>query len=636
MATLATPGKIGSLTLPGRCVFAPILMQFATDRGEVTQRLVEFYRRLAGGGFALIVSECTFPQYKGGIATRGLALYDDRFVPGVARLAAAVHAEGARLAVQVFFDGAGRVFASDETVSIGPSDLAPFNGPSMRPMTDADIERMVADFASASRRAVDAGADLIELHMGHGHLLGRFVSPFWNRRDDAFGGSTDRRMRFPLMVVAAVREAVGGRAPITARLSMSERLDGGIEVPEAIEIGKRLKAAGIDGVHTTVGTGTTRLGLASIFPTSFAAEAPFASLASEFRQKTDLTTIFAGKVSLPETAERLLSENAADFISIGRAALADPDWPRHATRRTRYVPCIGCNQGCVDALLTRKEITCTVNPRVGFEGDFTTVRPFSHKPRFAVIGGGVAGIVAALGLAERQASVTLHEAAERLGGQYGCCERVPGKEQYGLYLAHLLERLSEADIDVRLGAAATAADVDGCEAVFWAGGAVPRPWDQGRLTVPVLSGWQCFDAPELQRGPQRVLVIGAGQVGLDAALWLAKQGHRVIVCDQQEDPLAGMSSRRHDYETAFAKASIALQCSALASGGVGGRVQLRQDPGGIESDVEVDAVVAAVGRMPRSRPSYLRNALAVGDANRVGTALDAIRQATFHAAFAGA
>jgi len=132
---LDSPVNIGHLQVRNRTVFPPMLLNYATDRGEVSERLIEFYRRRAAGGFGLMITECCFVRYKGGISTRGLALYDDRFLPGLARLASAVQAEGSRLGVQIFFDGAGRTFASDETVSIGPSDLTPWNGPYMQPMT---------------------------------------------------------------------------------------------------------------------------------------------------------------------------------------------------------------------------------------------------------------------------------------------------------------------------------------------------------------------------------------------------------------------------------------------------------------------------------------------------------------------
>jgi len=130
---LDSPVNIGHLQVRNRTVFPPMLLNYATDRGEVSERLIEFYRRRAAGGFGLMITECCFVRYKGGISTRGLALYDDRFLPGLARLASAVQAEGSRLGVQIFFDGAGRTFASDETVSIGPSDLTPWNGPYMQP-----------------------------------------------------------------------------------------------------------------------------------------------------------------------------------------------------------------------------------------------------------------------------------------------------------------------------------------------------------------------------------------------------------------------------------------------------------------------------------------------------------------------
>ncbi len=632
MLRIDSPGEIGPIRLRGRSVFPPMLMNFATDRGEVTQRLVEFYRRLAAGGFGLVMTECIFPQFKGGIATRGLALYDDRFLPGMGRLVRAVHAEGAKLGAQIFFDGAGRIFASDETVSIGPSDLSPWGGPSMRTMTIPELDVMANDFAAAAQRAVSVGADLIELHMGHAHLLGRFLSPHWNRREDQYGGSLDARLRYPVEVLRRVRQVIGAGIPVTARLCLSECIEGGIELPEAIEIGKRLRTAGLDAIHTSVGTGTSPWGLASIFPTSFSPEAPFAAWARRFRQETGSTVIFAGKVSSPETAHALLADGTADFISVGRAALADPDWPQRAAAGKAVVPCIGCNQGCVDSLVTRKEITCTVNPAVGFEGEFAQAKPLTGSRGFTVIGGGIAGIVCALGLAERGGRVALYESARALGGQYRFCEKVPGKEQYGNYLAYLLERLSRTNVDVRLGVSVDAAvsASTNAEAVYWAGGAVPRTWNAGGLSVPVLQGWECFDSDQLG-GRKHIFVVGAGQVGCDAAIWLASHGHQVTLADSKDDPILAFASRRHDYAAALVEGHVTTLWGATGEGGSGNRIHLLTAQG--KRELQVDAVVAATGRVSRPVPALGRVAISIGDAARVGTALDAIRQATFHAHF---
>lgn len=633
---LNSPGHIGTLEVPNRFVFPSMLMNFASDRGEATERLVAFHRRMAAGGFGLIMTECVFPQFKGGIATRGLALYDDRFRPGFARLTEAVHGEGARLGAQIFFDGAGRTFASDETVSIGPSDLTPWGGPYMKSMTGAELEAMATDFAAASARAVACGTDLVELHMGHAHLLGRFLSPYFNRRTDEFGGSLDARLRFPLMVLTRVREAIGPQVPLTARMCLSEQIDGGIELSDAIAFGIKLREAGLDAIHTSVGTGTTPKGLASIFPTSFSAEVPFAEWAREFKRETGITTILAGKITQPETARRLLDNGDADFVSIGRAALADPDWPNHAIAGEAGTPCIGCNQGCVDSLVTRKEITCTVNPSVGFETDFAAVQPLARSDRFVVLGGGVAGITCALGLAQRGSDVVLYEATDQLGGQFRHCSTVPGKEQFGNYMRHLLDRLENSGVEVIFNASDRTASADAMKAagVFWAGGAVPRPWEHGDLAVPRIDGWACFEAGLDQSGSKRITIIGAGQVGVDAALWLADHGHVVTLCDAADDPLSAFSSRRHDYSQALQSAGVECLWSRRAVEGHGDRLRLVNGDGSTEDWLATDLVVSAVGRVARPRPHWASTAVMIGDSNRVGSALDAIRQATFHAAFA--
>ncbi|MBX3576168.1 MAG: FAD-dependent oxidoreductase [Rhizobiaceae bacterium] len=632
MPLLGQPGRIGRLELPNRAVFPPMLMNYASDRGEVTERLVAYYRSLARGGYGLIVTECIFPQFKGGIATRGLAFYDDRFMPGFTRLVGAVHEEGALLGAQIFFDGAGRIFASEETVSIGPSDLAPFGGPSMREMTEQDLEIMATDFADAAARAKACGADLVELHMGHAHLLGRFASPYWNRRTDAFGGDRTRRMRFPLMVLERVRAAVGADMPVTARLCLTEQIDGGIDLAEAIAIGKVLKQAGIDAVHTSAGSGTTPRGLASIFPTSFAADAPFAPMAKEFRRETGLTTIFAGKVRRHDIAERLLEDGTADFVSAGRAGLADPAWPRGEHGAT---PCIGCNQGCTDSLITRKEIVCTVNPALGFEHEFGSVGPLPTGVRCVVIGAGPAGITCALGLAERGVAVTLMERGGRIGGAYAASATVPGKELYGTYLDHLARRLEASGVEVMLNAddAAVRRQTGRGAHVFWAGGSSPRGWDSGDATVPVVSGWDLFFDPSAADRPGRVFVVGAGQTGCDAAIFLSARGHAVTLCDRQDTPLSAFRARQYDYQSALERNGVEMLFGTDAERAEGADVVTRGKDG-TTTRHQTDSIFIAVGREPLPLPDYARGAVRLGDAAKVGSALEAIRQGTFHAAFA--
>ena len=638
MATLlAEPGHIAGLRIRNRIVFPAMLMNFASDRGEVTGRLVEFYRSLALGGYGLIISECVFVQFKGGIATRGLALYDDRFVPGLSRLVSEVHDAGAALGIQLFFDGAGRTFASDESVSVGPSDLTEFGGAYMRPMTPGELDVMARDFASAAARAVGAGADLIEIHMGHGHLLGRFLSPYFNRRSDDFGGSTEGRLRFPLRVLELVRAEVGAGVPVTVRLSLSEQIPGGIDIQEASAIGVALKAAGVAAVHTSAGTGTTPLGLASIFPTSFAAEAPFRHWAAEFRRASGLTTIFAGNVSDPETAGELLRAGIADFVSVGRAGLADSQWPAKAIRGESAVPCIGCNQGCADNLVSRKEITCTVNPQVGFEADFRRAISLTAPARALVVGAGVAGLVCALGLARRGTRVVLLHSDSELGGQYRVSGLVPGKERYALYLDHLLRQVEDAGIEILRGGRAVSdlADLAGsAETVFWAGGAIARSWEAAPAGVQTIEGWAAFDAPEVRGQPLEVAVIGAGQVGCDLAIWLASRGHRITLVDRHPRPLDAMLARRYDYEHALHEHGVKIVSGTEAGAGGVGEVALHE-PDAVRS-IRPDLLVTAIGRMSRPRPPELSSAMAIGDAAKPGSALDAIRQATFHSAFAAA
>jgi 2,4-dienoyl-CoA reductase-like NADH-dependent reductase (Old Yellow Enzyme family) len=578
------------------------------------------------------MTECCSVQFKGGVANRGLSLYDERFVPGLTRLAEAIHAEGAKLGVQLFYDGAGFDYAPDDTPKIGPSDLSAFNGPQMRPMDVEEIDRMAMSFGQAASLAVRANVDLVEVHMAHGHLLGRFLSPHFNLRRDRYGGSVEKRLRFPSLVVESVRASVGSQVPVTCRLSLSERLPDGMEIDEAIEVVQALVRVGIDAVHVSVGTGTD-LGRASIFPTCFSDEAPFAPLAGQLRRETGVRVIFAGKVVTADRASDLLRTGVADFVSVGRSGIADPEWANHAlglAGMRKVVPCVSCNQGCVDHLLQSREITCTVNPWVGFESEHARVGRASKTADFVIAGAGIAGLVLAMTLSRRGGRVTVFEQRQDPGGQYRWAGIAPGKEQYEKYLEYVLSEVTANAVQIVTDHAISKSDVAGLPTshVYWAGGATPREWVPDGLAIPTMMGWSAFHQITSVRGVS-VAVVGAGQVGCDLALWIASQGASVTLIDQLSQPISGLGARRHDYLAHLMARQVRLQFDSRVVAGEGNRL-LWLSGTGESGHVEADLAVMALGRLAVPAPHFLAGAIGLGDCLRPTNALEAIRQATFH------
>jgi hypothetical protein len=499
-------------------------------------------------------------------------------------------------------------------------------------MRDDEIRHMASSFGQAASLAVAAGADLIELHMAHGHLLGRFLSPYFNRRTDRYGGSVDKRLRFPLLVLEAVKARIGVRVPVTCRLSLSEKLPSGLEIDEAIEVVRALSRAGIDAVHTSVGTGTD-LGRASIFPTSFSEEAPFARWADRVRREAKVAVIFAGKVLTPGRASELVQAGFADFVSVGRAGIADPDWPNKALGDTSsLVPCLSCNEGCVDHLLKSREITCTVNPWVGFESQGRRVRRAVTGSEFVVIGGGIAGLVVAMSISRRGGRVTLFEQERELGGQYRWAGMPLGKRQYGKYLDYLVAELRKSGCEIVTDRRVVESDVSGLPLghIFWAGGAIPKRWIPEGLESPVIDGWSAFEHIHSSRG-KAIAVIGAGQVGCDVALWLASQGARVTLVDRLSHPLRALGTRCYDYQAALAEGNVRLQFDSDVVAGRGDRLLINGS--GRAGHVRAETVVTAIGRVAQVRPAFLEGAVGLGDCLRPTNALEAIRQATFHGSF---
>ena len=654
---LNSPASIAGLTLKNRLVFPPLLVNMATDRGEVTPRMVEFMAARARGGAALVMSEACYIKANGGISTRGIGVYDDRFIAGLSELASAVHADGAAIGLQIFYNGAGRGFAGSKSTSVGPSDLSDFGGPQSKELSLAEIGEMRRLFIGAAYRAQVAGFDLVEVHIGHAHLLGRFASPYWNRRSDEYGGSWERRLQLPVEVISGITERCPD-LPVTVRFSIDEMIPGGIAPPLSFKIAKRLQEAGVSAFHVSNGSGTTPSGLASIFPSSYREEVPFADAIGAFCAEVDVPVIAAGGVRSKAAAESLL-QMGASFISAGRAMLADSDVAGHwlGERTGEIRECIACNQGCADSLVRREEITCLVNPWVGAESvldaashtspsgknsgapsGLETRQAHSFDPkagsrhtggpsRVAVVGGGPAGMTAAINAAAVGHHVTLFESADELGGQFRHAELWPGKSSFSKYVSWAISELHRLGVEIALKTFIHQEDqVADYPIVLGAVGALPQlgNWTTGFETT-IHKGWEVFDNPPAVR-EGCVVIVGAGMVAVDLALWMSNIGAREVKLLNFDSvgSLAFGPTTEADRETFLQRAGIRpLIVSAISEEGEG---QLLVNPpaGGPIQLSNVDCVIDATHVVPVALPFDCT--ARIGDCLTVAGALEAIRQ----------
>lgn len=529
---LFSAGRIGALTLKSRVLMAPMEKNLALPTGAVTQRYVDYCEARAAGGAALILLESMYVHPAGQNHRYQLGLHDDDLVPGYRRLIAACHRHGALVGAQLQFGGRETSSAITGIQPVAPSAVpctALTGGDVPRPLERDEIRALVEAFAQAARRALAAGFDAVEIHGAHGYLVGQFLSPYANRRDDAYGGDFERRLRFPLEVVAAVREAVGDRAPVLYRISADEHVQGGLGLEDACRVAARLEAAGIDLLDVSAGIYESAPWIVQPMEMPQGCLVP---LAREIRRHVRIPVSVAGRISDASVAEGVLEAGDADFVTLGRALHADPEMPRKSAegREAEICPCVGCLT-CSHLLGQNEPVLCLANTQTGRERQYA-IRRAPRRRRIVVIGAGPAGLETARVLALRGHVVTVLERGGEPGGQLLLARLVPGRRDLAGLATYLAEAARRAGAEIRLGVEATVEAVTGRrpDAVVIATGARPG--------IPVVPGIDQSPAVDsftvLGRSAgavKRVLVLGGGLLGVGLAHVLAERGSEVIVVE---------------------------------------------------------------------------------------------------------
>ncbi|MFF8910679.1 FAD-dependent oxidoreductase [Streptomyces olivaceoviridis] len=510
------PGRIGDLALPHRIIMGA--MHLGIEATGDDRDLAAFYAERARGGAGLIVTGGAAVS-RSGVGGPGYALVNE---PDgwsrLARIPPAVHASGALVALQLFH--AGRYARPDGPHPVAPSAVhSKFAGATPHALTEAEILRTVADFARGAERAAAVGFDAVEVMASEGYLLNQFLSPLTNRRDDAWGGDAERRMRFPLDVLRAVRERVGPSFPVVFRISGTDLMPGSSTSEEVTAFARALQAGGVDALNVGVGWHESAVPTVQTL-TPPGAWVPYAEAVKA--AVGDLPVIAGNRINTLTLADQVLARGV-DFVSMARPFLADPDFiAKHKRGQAHLVNlCVGCNQACVDRSLADEPVSCMVNPHA--VPSPTAPGPVSSGAdrSYAVVGGGPAGLSAARELARSGARVTLFEAEAELGGQFRLARLVPGKADYGSTIRYYREELHRLGVDVRLARRIGPDDLDALRAfdgVVVASGGQPR-----RVGVPGAHLPLVMDYAEafLNGAEGEVVIIGGGGVSVDLA-------HRIV------------------------------------------------------------------------------------------------------------
>ena len=523
---LFEPGRIGSLELKNRLVMPPMATNYASKDGSVTDRQIDYYEERAKGGVGLIIVEFSVvdsPIGKG--AMRQIVIDHDRFIPGLSKLAAAIKRHGAKVAIQLHH--AGRQTFSQITGHqlVAPSPIPVLGGEQPRELTLEEIGALIRRFGEAAERAKKAGFDGVEIHGAHGYLISQFLSPLSNHRQDAYGGSVEKRARFLLEVIKAVRSKVGKGYPVWCRLSAVEiGADGGITVEETQTVAKLAEKAGVDAIDVSAHpVGPTRRPPMAQPPCSFV---PFAAAV----KKIVSVPVMAVSRIPPELGEGVLRDGKADFIAIGRGLLVDPYLPQKAEKgkMEEIRPCICCLT-CLDSIRWRKEgVCCVVNPALGREGEYQ-VKPAESPKKVVVVGGGPGGMEAARVAALRGHKVVLFDEGEKLGGQLLLAAKPPFKDTLETFRQYLVRQVTKLGVELRLRQKFTAEMLSELkpDSVILATGVksfIPQ--------IPGIQSMKVVQASQVLMGAEtgeRVVVIGGELVGCETALLLMERGKKVTI-----------------------------------------------------------------------------------------------------------
>jgi 2,4-dienoyl-CoA reductase-like NADH-dependent reductase (Old Yellow Enzyme family)/thioredoxin reductase len=541
------PIQVGTLELPNRVLMTTIKLGYGTSQGDVTDRHIAFYVRRADGGVGLITTEPMYIHPNGRELPTQLGIHEDRLVDGLRRLVDAVHKADGHIMAHI--NHAGRV-ANPKLVPEGErvsaSDVfCPANGVMPRPLSLDEIPAYVSHFAEAARRVREAGFDAIEIPFSHGYLIHQFLSPHTNRRDDEYGGSLENRLRFGREVIAAVRQAVGEDFPIVVRMNAKDYVEGGLDIEDAEVLAPLLERMGVSALSITSGTMCESVPYC-LYPIG-TPKAHLLPMAARIRSRVSIPVAVAGRIRTPDVAREALALDQADWIGLGRPFLADPDWVRktQAGDEVAILRCAACHQGCLAELRKGHGTSCLFNPLTGREAE-VQITPVERPRQVMVVGGGPAGMEAAIIAAQRGHRVTLYERDDRLGGRFREAAQVPYKEEFADLIRYQQVQLQRTGVEVRLNAKATPETVAAEEpdAVVVATGAQP--------IVPPFPGLKetCWTtAYDLLDGRAEVstptaFIVGAGTTGMETAEYLAGRGIRCMVVKRRPevggklDPLA--------------------------------------------------------------------------------------------------
>ena len=609
--------------------------------GTPGPRTLGFYEmRAKGGAAAVTVSELVVHPDTDGSQMLKLSLATPGQLGAFAYVADAIKRHGAIASIELSHSGqyAGTYMVDKKKkgalCQYGPSDGVRPDGLPVKALTHEQIADIVAAYANAAALAKRAGFEMVMVHAGHGWLINQFISPYFNKRDDEYGGSLENRVRFAREILSAVREEVGPGFPIELRMSGSELFDGGYDLEEGCRIAAALEDL-VDIIH--VSAGSYQFGFSITHPSMFREHGCNVYLAAEIKKHVSVPVATVGGLSDPAQMEEIIASGQADIVVMGRALLADPEIPAKvmANRGDEVIKCLRCFVCMAERPVTQTR-RCAVNPRIGREFEGMAIAPTAERKRVLVVGGGIAGMVAAWVAAKRGHEVILCEATGELGDILRTEQALPFKiDMYNLGRTYAL-LCERAGVDIRMNTVVDAAYAEevAADAVIVAVGSEPMD-----LPIPVDPDVNVLTVEDLYLDGAEVgeelVVIGGGLTGCECALLYARQGKTVHLAEMRDGLAIDANIRQRpillaELEQAGVDEVLCARAQRVDKDGV-----VVETPDG-ERVLTCDTVVCAIGqRSRRAAADVLLDAApfvrVIGDARRPANITTAVYEA-WHAA----
>ena len=517
---LLSPLDLGHTTLRNRVIMGSIHSKLE-DKAKDLEKWAAYFAERAKGGVALSITGGISPNRTGWLLPFGGTMNSTKIADRHRTVTDAVHEHDGKIAMQVLHAGRYGYHPFVKSASTRKSPISPFKP---RAFSAKEIDRTATDFAKASALAKRAGYDGVEIMGSEGYLINQMITARTNNRTDAWGGTAEKRMRFPVEIVKRTRELVGDDFIVLYRMSLLDLVDDAQSWEETIELAHRLEEVGVSIINTGIGWHEARI------PTIVTSvpRAAFAPLTGRLRAAVNVPVVASNRINTPEVAEQILVDGQADLISMARPLLADPYFVEKAAenRADEIITCIACNQACLDHTFKNQRATCMLNPRAAFETELVLL-PTRTAKKIAVVGAGPAGLAAAVELAGRGHEVDLFESAPEIGGQFKLAMEIPGKEEFKETIRYYNRMIEVRGVRLHLGTRADVETLEAFDEVVLATGVEPRVPSIPGVDHPSVVTYQQVVGERVPVG-ETVAVLGAGGIGFDVSEFLLHDPYETV------------------------------------------------------------------------------------------------------------